>query len=260
MDPLGDHLLMSVSKSLIGCVTGVLVDRGAIDVDAAVTNTCPSCPARGTPEPSVRHLLDMRSGVRFSRHTWIPTRKCGCWNRSSVGRRAGTMSCRIPCTSSLPHLSRKPRTAGHSRTDPARATSSAGYANASRRRRMPELLSELLWSKLRPEQDMDAAVDPAGAVMHDGGLCATCATSAASDRCCWTTAASPASRSFRHGGSTTRTRVDQIRAVFAASLNVTGSTGMYRNQFWVPYSDRGALLCLGIHGQRVYVEQAPSRL
>ena len=39
--------------------------------------------------------------------------------------------------------------------------------------RMPELLSSLIWSRLGAEQDMDAAVDPAGAVFHDGGLAAT---------------------------------------------------------------------------------------
>ena len=39
--------------------------------------------------------------------------------------------------------------------------------------RMPELLSTLIWSRIGAEQDMDAAVDPAGAVFHDGGLAAT---------------------------------------------------------------------------------------
>ncbi len=29
--------------------------------------------------------------------------------------------------------------------------------------------------------------------------------------------------------------------------------GMYRNQFWLPYPDRDVLVCLGIHGQMVYV-------
>ena len=32
--------------------------------------------------------------------------------------------------------------------------------------------------------------------------------------------------------------------------------GMYRNTFWVPYPDSAVLLCLGIHGQMVYVDTA----
>jgi len=30
---------------------------------------------------------------------------------------------------------------------------------------------------------------------------------------------------------------------------------MYRNQFWVPFVDRHVLLCLGIHGQLVWVDR-----
>jgi CubicO group peptidase (beta-lactamase class C family) len=29
---------------------------------------------------------------------------------------------------------------------------------------------------------------------------------------------------------------------------------MYRNQFWVPYAERRVLLCLGIHGQMLYID------
>jgi hypothetical protein len=32
--------------------------------------------------------------------------------------------------------------------------------------------------------------------------------------------------------------------------------GMHRNQFWLPYPDRDVLLCLGIHGQMLYVNVA----
>ena len=45
------------------------------------------------------------------------------------------------------------------------------------------------------------------------------------------------------------------RAAFAASESDTRMPGgMYRNQFWVPFPDRDLLLCLGIHGQMVYVD------
>ena len=32
--------------------------------------------------------------------------------------------------------------------------------------------------------------------------------------------------------------------------------GIYRNQFWIPDAHRPVLLCLGIHGQMVYVNPA----
>jgi len=44
------------------------------------------------------------------------------------------------------------------------------------------------------------------------------------------------------------------RQAFAASPTDTRMPGgMYRNQFWLPFADRDILLCLGIHGQLVYV-------
>jgi hypothetical protein len=47
------------------------------------------------------------------------------------------------------------------------------------------------------------------------------------------------------------------RQAFAASLTDTRMPGgMYRNQCWLPYADRDVLLCLGIHGQLVYVDPA----
>jgi CubicO group peptidase (beta-lactamase class C family) len=46
------------------------------------------------------------------------------------------------------------------------------------------------------------------------------------------------------------------RQAFALSSNDTRMPGgMYRNQFWFPWPDRQVLLCLGIHGQMVYVDR-----
>src|SRR6185437_5940234 len=59
------HLLMSVSKSVVGCVAGVLADRGRLDPAAPVTAYVPEAEASGYAGATVRHLLDMRTGVAF---------------------------------------------------------------------------------------------------------------------------------------------------------------------------------------------------
>jgi CubicO group peptidase (beta-lactamase class C family) len=47
------------------------------------------------------------------------------------------------------------------------------------------------------------------------------------------------------------------RAAFAASPGDNRMPGgFYRNQFWIPDGDRPVLLCLGIHGQMIYVNRA----
>ena len=67
--PLGapdrPHALMSVSKSVVGCVAAVLIDRGQLDPQAPVTAYVPELAASGYAGATVRHVLDMRSGVRF---------------------------------------------------------------------------------------------------------------------------------------------------------------------------------------------------
>src|ERR1700730_16873650 len=68
--PLGapdrTHALMSVSKSVVGCVAAVLIDRGLLDADRAITDYVPELAASGYAGASVQQVMDMRSGVRFS--------------------------------------------------------------------------------------------------------------------------------------------------------------------------------------------------
>ena len=67
--PLGapdrPHALMSVTKSVVGCVAAVLIDRGLLDPDAEITSYVPELDGSGYAGALVRHVYDMRSGVRF---------------------------------------------------------------------------------------------------------------------------------------------------------------------------------------------------
>lgn len=55
-----------MSKSLVGVVVGALHGAGAIDLDALVTRYVPALNHCGYAGATVRHLLDMRSGIAFS--------------------------------------------------------------------------------------------------------------------------------------------------------------------------------------------------
>jgi CubicO group peptidase (beta-lactamase class C family) len=125
--------------------------------------------------------------------------------------------------------------------------------------RMPELMSELLWSRLGVEHDADISLDSTGTAVHDGGVSATMRDVARFGQMI-----------LRGGRSMTGERVlsaawirdtltgdPDSRRAFADSLTETRMPGgMYRNQFWQPSADGRVLLCLGIHGQMVYVNPA----
>ncbi|MDT5228618.1 MAG: hypothetical protein QOH94_2411, partial [Mycobacterium sp.] len=59
------HLVFSVSKSLVAAVVGALHGAGAIELDAPVTAFVPALTNCGYAGATVRHLLDMRSGISF---------------------------------------------------------------------------------------------------------------------------------------------------------------------------------------------------
>src|SRR5688572_5549453 len=59
MDAATLHLSQSVAKSVLGLLVGVLVDRGALDPAAPVTEHVPEVEGSGYAGATVQHLLDM---------------------------------------------------------------------------------------------------------------------------------------------------------------------------------------------------------
>jgi CubicO group peptidase (beta-lactamase class C family) len=252
------HMLMSVSKSLVGCVVGVLADRGAIDVMAAVDYYLPELAASGYRGATVRDVLDMRSGVRFSEEYLDPDAEVRLLEQ--VIGWAPRMRADLPF-SMYEYLATLQAERDHGAAFEYRSceTDVLGWlCERASGVRMPELLSTLLWSRIGAEQDMDASVDPAGAVFHDGGLAATLRD------------LGRFGQMLLERGTVNGQQVvpewwiadsyagaNHSRQVFAASGNdgwLPG--GMYRNQFWLPSATREVLLCLGIHGQMIWVEPA----
>ena len=66
MGPGSRHLLMSVSKSFVGVVAGSLFASGQLDPDEGLAAYVPELGDGGYAGATVRHLLDMRSGIHFS--------------------------------------------------------------------------------------------------------------------------------------------------------------------------------------------------
>jgi CubicO group peptidase (beta-lactamase class C family) len=253
------HLLMSVTKSLVGCVAGILIDRGTLDPDATTTTYIPELAESGYDGATVRHLLDMRSGITFSEDYLDP--------KAEVRLLEQVVGWAPRSDPALPYamydfLALLPRGSKHGGPFAYRSceTDMLGWVcERASGSRMPDLMSTLLWSRLGVEQDADFAVDGAGAPFHDGGLSTTLRDLARFGQMLLEEGAAadgqqvvPASwiRDSYAGGP-------DSREAFAATVRETLMPGgMYRNQFWFPYPDRDLLLCLGIHGQMVYVNPA----
>src|SRR5207248_1842261 len=87
MTPETPHILMSVSKSMMGLLFGSL----GIDAERPVTDFVPEVAETAYKQASVRHLLDMRAGVKFA-EDYLATegpiveyRKASGWNPLGPG-------------------------------------------------------------------------------------------------------------------------------------------------------------------------------
>jgi CubicO group peptidase (beta-lactamase class C family) len=65
MKPEDTHLLMSVSKSVVGALTGIITGQGRLDPTALVTSYIPELKGSAYDGATVRNLLDMSVGMEF---------------------------------------------------------------------------------------------------------------------------------------------------------------------------------------------------
>ena len=256
MAPDAVHALMSVTKSLVGSVAAILVGGGILDPAAPLTAYVPELAACGYAGATVRHVLDMRSGISFSEDYLDPgseirrLEQCIGWSPGVAdGMPASIYDFLLTLRQGSPH--------GGPFAYRSCETDVLGWVcERAAAARMPELLSDLLWSRLGAEHDADISLDRAGLTVHDGGMSA-----ALRDLARFGQMLAGGGRAV-NGQQVlpdwwlrdTLTGEPGSRDAFAASPTDTRMPGgMYRNLFWIPYPGPDVLLCLGIHGQMVYV-------
>jgi CubicO group peptidase (beta-lactamase class C family) len=252
------HLIMSVSKSILSCVAGVLVDRGLLDLRALVTTYVPEVSGSGYAGATIRDLLDMRTGVAF-RETYtaldaevrIMERSMG-WRPAQPGDVPGA----------YPYLATLGSTGPHGGEFSYRSADSDMLGWACERAsgvRIADLVSALIWQPIGAERDAEITCDPLGSAIPDGGISATARDLARFGQML-----------VDDGVAQERTVVPQawladvrrpepgVREAFAVTDNeYVLPGGWYRSQFWViPGSGGPVLVCLGIHGQLIYADRA----
>ena len=62
MERYTPHILMSVSKSVLGLIVGILVERGKLDLNTLVTSWIPEVQKTAYAGATLRDLIDMRVG------------------------------------------------------------------------------------------------------------------------------------------------------------------------------------------------------
>lgn len=252
------HLMMSVSKSLVGVVAGVLCDIDALHPNDLVTDHVPDLLGTGYTGATVRHVLDMRSGTHFSEEYLDPDAEVRLLEQA-IGWAPRTRPVPDTLYGFLATL-RADRPHGGAYAYRSCETDVLGWVcEAASGRRMSHLVSELVWQPIGAEHLADIAVDRVGAGMHDGGISGTVrdllrfGSVFLDDGVAWSgqRVLSPAWIESTLSGET------DSAMVFAAGADAPWMPGgMYRNQIWFPSERRDVLVCLGIHGQMVYIDRS----
>jgi CubicO group peptidase (beta-lactamase class C family) len=258
MEPATLHLLMSVSKSVVGILVGALASDGVLNIEGQVTAFVPELEQSGYRGATVRQLLDMRSGIEFSEDYLDPDAEVRVLEQA-VGW-APRRSADVPHTlrEFLRTLRQREQHGGPFDYRSCETDILGWVCEAAAGQRFPGLVSERVWSRLGADFDANIGVDSEGTGMFDGSISAAMcdlarfgvmiAQGGTSLSGVQVVPESWIADSFAGGPDS--------REAFASSLNDTRMPGgMYRNQFWFPWPDRQVLLCLGIHGQMIFVDR-----
>jgi CubicO group peptidase (beta-lactamase class C family) len=172
--PSTQHIMMSVSKSVLGLLVGILVERGTLDPDLPVTDWLPEVKATAYAGASLRDLLDMRAGVLFeedylaSAGPIIEYRKAQGWDPLEPGDEPsdlrGFFSLMVEADGA--HAGRFHYVSPN--------TDLLGWViERAAGERYADLVSEHLWRPMGAGRDAYITVDRFGAPRCAGGFCAT---------------------------------------------------------------------------------------
>ncbi|MDQ0142285.1 serine hydrolase domain-containing protein [Cupriavidus necator] len=255
LDSHTPHIAMSVTKSFVGTLAAMLAAEGKLDPAAPVTRYLPEMAGTAYGDATVRQVMDMTIGVRYSEDYADP--KAEVWDYA----RAGGMLAR-PAGYNGPatfydFLKTLQKDGGHDAAFAYKTVNAEVLAWIVRRasgQSLARLLSERIWQPMGAEQDAYFTVDSIGTESGGGGLNTTLRDLARFGETIRGNGRFngrqiiPASvvADIRRGGS---------REQFARSASAAVLPGWsYRDMWWVSHDSHGMFQAAGIHGQRIYID------
>ena len=257
--PAIPHIWMSVSKSVLGLVAGIVVGRGQLDVDAPLTELIPELAGSAFAGATVRDALDMRVGIRFDEDyhaasgAIIEYRKSHLWDPLPVGESPTDLR------SFLATLAERDGEHGGRFHYVSPNTDLLGWVlERATSTRYADLVSEALWQPIGAERDAYITVDRFGAPRCAGGFCATPRDMARIGRLFV--------NGGRHGGvqvvpeSWIRDIVDFDGAAAWRSGDFfdlfAGADLHYRSKWYVLRGQRPMIFGVGVFGQHLFIDPA----
>lgn len=175
LTPDQPHLMMSVTKSVVGLLTGKLAEQGVIDLSKPVADYVPALASSGWAPDSLRTLLDMRDGADYTEDyedmtSTVRLQDCAAgWTDANYcpkdGPRGGYEF--------FPTVGRNEDNLGKF-VYKSGSTDVIGWVlEEATGEPLAQLISKHIWQPMGAEFDASITVDESGFVLGDGGMNAT---------------------------------------------------------------------------------------
>ena len=258
MTATAPHILMSVSKSLLGLLAGALAEAGRLDIEAPVADHAPEIDATAYRGATVRQLLDMRAGVAFDEDYMAASgpitayRRATGWNPPEPGEPPGDLRSFYGALTEAegPH-------GGRFRYVSPNTDLLAWVIERATGERYADLMSRLLWAPAGTARPASITVDRLGAPRAAGGVSAAAHDLARIGLLL-------AEDGMRDGRQVLpRSWIDDIETAGDADAWDAGDFAPffpgremhYRAQCYVLRGPRPLIFGIGIHGQNLYVDR-----
>lgn len=169
------HLMNSVSKSVVGLLTGKLASEGIIDLSRPVSHYVPELAQSGWGPDSLRTVLDMRDGSDYTEDyddfsTTFRLQDCAVgWTDAEYcpegGPRGGYAF--------FPTIGRNEENVGSLHYRSGSTDVMAWVLEAATGKRLADLISEYIWKPMGAEFDANITVDTSGFALADHGMSST---------------------------------------------------------------------------------------
>lgn len=254
LGPQGQHAAMSVTKSVVGTLGATLVAEGQIDEHKRVVEYVPELAGSAFGDATVRQVLDMTTGLKFSEDYADP--KADVWAHGRAGSPLPFAKDYAGPRSYFEYLQTVQPQGEHGAAFAYKTvnTDVLGWIIArATGRNVAQLLSERIWSRLGAEQDGYFTVDSIGTPFAGGGL-----NTGLRDLARFGEMLRNDGR-FNGQQIVPKAVIDDIRRggdkqAFAKAGYDLLKGWSYRSMWWVTDKEGGAFMARGVYGQRIYVD------
>lgn len=253
-DASKQHSAFSVTKSFVGTLAAMLAHEGKLDPQAAVIKYVPELADSAYADATVRQLMDMTVGVKYSEQYTDP--KAEVWGYARAGgmmpRPAGYQG----PASFYEFLVTLQKQGEHGEGFAYKTVNTEVLAWVLCRvsgQSLAQMLSQRIWSKLGAENDALLQVDSIGTASGGGGLNASLRDMARFGE------VMRLDGHFNGEQIVPRAVIEDIRGGgMLADVEAAGYSTLpgwsYRNMWWLSHNENGAFSARGIHGQLIWVD------